>query len=154
MDSIKIKGVSEDMEIFENKIVITPRGVMGFLVKGMKGSKEIPFKSITAIQFKEAGLMFSGYMQFTLPGGNESKGGLFAAASDENTFMFIKDVNDEMKKAKIFIQDKIDNHGKVSHTPSSSMADELIKLKSLKDSGAITDEEFNEMKSKVMKTAA
>ncbi len=40
-----------------------------------------------AIQFKKSA-MTNGYLQFTVPGGNESRGGVFSAASDEPTFMF------------------------------------------------------------------
>ena len=34
--------------------------------------------------------MVSGYLQFTLGGGLESRGGVLAATKDENTFMFFK----------------------------------------------------------------
>jgi hypothetical protein len=87
-DSVKIKGVAAELEVFEDRIIITPKGVLGFLNKGIKGSKEIPLVSITAIQFKEAGSMLSGYLQFSILGGAESRSGILAAASDENTFMF------------------------------------------------------------------
>lgn len=139
MTSIKILGVSEDLEVFEDRLIITPRGVLGFLTKGLKGSKEIPFSSITAVQFKDAGLLFSGYIQFTIPGGKESSGGLWAATSDENTVMFAKDVSQEMQKAKVFIQERI---GRTTLVTATSLADEIMKLKNLKDNGAITDEEF------------
>jgi hypothetical protein len=152
--SIKILGVSEDLEIFEDKLVITPRGVMGFLTKGLKGSKEIPYASITAVQFKEAGLVFSGYIQFTLPGGNESKGGIFAATRDENTVMFVNTVNEEMKKAKLFIQERIGQASKINQTSNVSIADEITKLKRLKDDGAISEEEFNNMKTSLIKKSA
>lgn len=151
MTSIKILGVSEDLEVFEDRLIITPRGVLGFLTKGLKGSKEIPFSSITAVQFKDAGLLFSGYIQFTIPGGKESSGGLWAATSDENTVMFAKDVSQEMQKAKVFIQERI---GRTTLVTAPSLADEIMKLKNLKDNGAITDEEFNVMKMNLLKKSA
>lgn len=55
---------------------------MGFLLQGLKGKKDIYFHNITSIQIKKQGLTV-GYLQFSLPGGNESKRGVFASANDE-----------------------------------------------------------------------
>ena len=70
-----MKGVAEVLVVYEDKVTITPKGVLGLMPIGLKGTKTIPFGSITGIQFKDAGTLFSGYIQFTIPGGNESKGG-------------------------------------------------------------------------------
>ena len=93
-----MKGASDLLEVFEDKVSIAPKGVLGFLNKGMKGTKEIPFGSIVAVQFKEVGAVFSGFLQFTIAGGNESRGGLLAAAKDENTFMFAHTKNNLLAK--------------------------------------------------------
>ena len=82
----KMKGVGELLEVYEDSLTITPKGLIGLASKGLKGTKTIPFTSIAAIQFKKSGLT-SGYLQFTLPGGVESRGGVFQAANDENTFI-------------------------------------------------------------------
>ena len=64
MDSVyNMKGVQDLLEVFEDKVTITPKGILGFMNKGLKGTKSIPFTSITAIQFKEAGAVFSGFGQ-------------------------------------------------------------------------------------------
>lgn len=67
-----LKGKQDLLEVFEDRVTIKPKGVLGFLNKGMKGTKEIPFASVVAVQFREAGPWFNGYLQFTIPGGNES----------------------------------------------------------------------------------
>ncbi|BDP60172.1 hypothetical protein EfmJHP38_11100 [Enterococcus faecium] len=41
--------------------------------------------------------MSNGYIQFTLLGGNESRGGILAATKDENTVMFTKKYWNEME---------------------------------------------------------
>lgn len=46
--------------------------------------------SISSIQFKNAGAMFNGYIQFAFMGGQEAKGGIFQGTQDENTVMFTK----------------------------------------------------------------
>lgn len=60
-----MKGVQDSLEVFEDRVTITPKGVLGFLKKGIKGTKEIPFASIVAVQFKEAGAVFSGSIHDT-----------------------------------------------------------------------------------------
>lgn len=42
MDSlISMKGVQDLIEVFEDKVTITPKGVLGFLNKGLKGTKPL-----------------------------------------------------------------------------------------------------------------
>lgn len=102
-----IGGLGEVLDVYDNRLVITPRGFLGFLIKGFKGAKTIPFRSITAVQFREAGAV-SGYLQFTIPGGIEGRGGaLEAAGGDENTFVFGASRNEIARKAHRFIEAKI-----------------------------------------------
>jgi len=151
MDSVyNMKGVQDLLEVFEDKVTITPKGILGFMNKGLKGTKSIPFTSITAIQFKEAGAVFSGFLQFTIPGGNESHGGVFSAASDENSFMFANKNNNELAiKIKEYIEGNVRELQTPSHIASqstTSLADELKKLASLRDSGILSEQEFQTAK--------
>lgn len=148
----EMKGVGEILVVYEDKVTITPKGVLGFMSKGLKGTKTIPFASITGIQFREAGTFISGYIQFTIPGGNESKGGVFDAASDENTFMFAEKKNNEMaNNIKEYIESAVlklrtPHH----HTQSANLADELQKLAMLKEQGILSDDEFQSAKMKLI----
>ena len=147
-----MKGMQDVLEVFEDKVTITPKGVLGFLNKGIQGKKEIPFASIVAVQFKEAGYVFSGYLQFTIPGGNESRGGILAAAKDENTFMFAHKKNNALA---IEIKEYIDSAVRESRTPqasapTASLSDELQKLAKLKEQGILSDEEFQAAKKKLI----
>lgn len=139
-----MKGVGQLFEVWEDKLAITPKGVMGFMTKGLKGTKTILFQSITAIQFKKSGFT-SGYLQFTVPGGNESRGGVFAAANDENTFMFAGQ-NELAEMVKNYIEKRIQElcHPQVASTVS--MTDELQKLAAMRTSGVISDVEFQAAK--------
>ncbi len=58
----KMTGSVGELEVFDDKITIATTGVTGFLVKGLKGTKTIPFHSISAIQFKRGGAT-RGYIQ-------------------------------------------------------------------------------------------
>ena len=150
MDSVyTMQGVAELLEVYEDRLAITPKGVMGFLTKGLKGTKTIPFSSISAIQFKKAGLT-SGYLQFTLPGGIESPGGVFAAASDENSFMFTGD-----NKLAMEIRDYIQQRVQELRSPQVGssrvgMADELQKLAQLRDNGVLSEDEFQAAKTRLL----
>jgi len=149
-----MRGVNDLLEVYEDKVAITPQGARGFLSKGIKGTKFIPFYSITATQFKKCGLT-AGYLQFTISGGAESKGGVFSAASDENSFMFVggEKGNNEAIRIKNFIEGQITKAR--THQPvqasSRSLADELSTLADLRSRGLLTDEEFIAAKAKLIK---
>lgn len=104
----EIAGVGDSLRLTRTRVIITPKGLMGFVSKGLKGSKEIPISRITAIQFKPAGALFNGYIQFSLMGSNEAKGGLLEAGKDENTVMFTSDQQPNFYEAKQYIDSVID----------------------------------------------
>ena len=147
-----MKGVQDLLEVFEDRVTITPKGVLGLINKGIKGTKEIPFRSSVAVQFKQASALLSGYLQFTIPGGNESKGGIFAAAKDENTFMFRYTKNNaQAKEIKEYIVEAIRRSQAPQTTLSAtSLSDELQKLAQLKDQGVLSEDEFQAAKKKLI----
>lgn len=75
---------------------------------GFDGTKTIFLRRLTAIQFKEAGNMTNGYIQFIFPGSLEDKGGLFEATKDENTVMFNKEQQPEFEKLRDHIIMRMD----------------------------------------------
>jgi uncharacterized protein DUF4429/putative oligomerization/nucleic acid binding protein len=147
-----MQGVQDTLEVFEDTVTITPKGILGFLNKGLKGTKTIPFASITATQFKEAGAVFSGYIQFSIPGGNESRGGVFSATKDENTFMFAQQKNNELaRKIKEHIESRLrELRTKPIVHPANNLADELRKLATMRDQGILSDSEFANAKKKLL----
>jgi hypothetical protein len=147
-----MKGVQDLLEVFEDRVTITPKGVLGFLNKGIKGTKEIPFTSIVAVQFKEAGAVFSGYLQFSIPGGNESRGGIFAATKDENTFMFAHAKNNAMaREIKEYIDAAVRrSRAPQAAAPATNLSDELQKLAKLKEQGILSEEEFQAAKKRLI----
>jgi len=147
-----MKGVQDILEVFEDRVTITPKGVLGFLNKGIKGTKEIPFASVVAVQFKEAGAIFSGYLQFTIPGGNESRGGIFAATQDENTFMFAQAKNNaQAKEIKEYIDGSIRrSRAPQAAVPATNLSDELLKLVQLREKGLLSEDEFQAAKKKLI----
>lgn len=117
-----------------------------------KGNKSLPYKNITGVQFKDPG-MTAGYIQFTVPGGFESKGGVFNAMNDENTVAINgKKQLEDFRKIRDIVEERI--HAPFASPPQAasapSVADELVKLATLKKDGLISDEEYAQLKSKLI----
>jgi hypothetical protein len=126
--------------------------MLGFLNKGLKGTKTIPFTLIIAIQVRKADLFANGYLQFTIPGGIESRGGLFAAASDENTFVFRveNDGNQRAAEIKDYIETKVQDVRIPRQTATLSLSEELQKLATLKAQGVLSESEFDAAKKRLL----
>jgi hypothetical protein len=56
----------------------------GFLARAYlgKGEKRIPVSSIQAVQWKPPGALVNGYIEFTVPGGNETRSRMGSATND------------------------------------------------------------------------
>jgi transcription initiation factor TFIIIB Brf1 subunit/transcription initiation factor TFIIB len=145
---LNAEGVNGQIELFSNKICIRRKGVLSFLTQGLKGDKNIMMSSISSIQFKKAGMLTNGYIQFAFMGGKESKGGLFQGVSDENTVIF------NIKQQPLFeqIRDAVENYLQTGNNPASktSDADELAKLADLRDKGILSEDEFQHKKKQIL----
>ena len=144
------KGVNGQVKIVGAKIVISRKGAMAFMTHGFKGNKEILISQISSIQYKQAGMMTNGYIQFAFIGGQEAKRGLLQSTQDENSIVFNRRQQphfDELKAEIDRIRDSLDRE--VTAAPMSGL-DELEKLASLKDKGVITEDEFQEKKKQIL----
>ena len=133
--------------ILNNGGVQIKRGAKGFLLGGgmLRGDKSIPYSSIVAVQLKKCGLT-AGYIQLTLKGGSEAKGGLFQSATDENSINFYKKGNEPFAEAKKIIEEKINQ----TSNGQKSGADDLEKYSQLRDKGILTEEEFQAKKKQIL----
>lgn len=135
-----LKGSTKSILVAEDAVTISYKA----MYHGFVGDKRIPFSSITAIQYKEAGGWLAGYIQFTIAGSIEWRG---AVSQDENAVQFDKKEADDFRALRDFIQPLIGT----SSRSTLSMADELTKLSKLRDDGVLTDDEFQAQKAKVLK---
>ncbi len=141
---IEFKGRNGIIELYKDCVRLDRGTFMGFFMQGLKGKKDIYFHNITSIQIKKPGFAL-GYLQFSIPGGNESKKGAFAASYDENTISFDgQEKYEQALKIKEYIEKKI----KSKNSGSSSVADEIEKSHSLMEKGVLTKKEFEEKKKK------
>lgn len=148
-------GVGDKLTVYEDRIIIKHKGVLNFMSMGIHGDKTIYLSDLTAIQYKAGGAL-SGHLQFSLLGGNESRGGVLSAASDENTITFGADKNNEAQKIHEYLNNKLreikanKNAPIIQAVPATSAADELKKFKELLDMGVISQEEFDAKKRQLL----
>lgn len=147
----RLTGIHKSLEVYEDHVVIKQKSIIDKLANGFKGDKSIYIEDITAIQIKPPGLLTNGYIQFSLPGGNEQTGGMKQATQDENSVFYAKEKHDLVMK----IKSTIERQKKVLKQPGvaevmPSQADELTKFKKLADEGVITQEEFEIKKSQIL----
>jgi hypothetical protein len=133
-----------------NFLRIRRKGFLNMSNHGLDGEKTIDINNMTGVQFKEAGLT-SGFIQFIVKGSSESKGGVFAAARDENSILFIKKEQKMAEEIKVYVENILANKNTsfTSIQPLSD-ADELKKFADLRDAGIITEEEFNAKKKQIL----
>ena len=146
------KGHNGQVDTEEDGIVIRRRGSFSKLSHAFKGEKRIPYSSISAVQFRPAGLLTAGYIQFTVLGGNESRGALLSAVRDENTVLFQRgEQHEAFSKLRAMVEEAIREIRAPRPAPrSSSIGDDLTKLADLLDRGILTEAEFAEQKARVL----
>lgn len=144
-----LSGLNGQIELYQNRVVITRSGMMAMFMEGLKGNKEIYLRQITGIQLKLAGLTY-GYIQFTIPGGIEDRGGIYDATTDENTVTFTVAENETANAIKSKIAELMDARDTVPAVSQLSTADEIKKFKDLLDTGAITQDEFDAKKKQLL----
>ncbi|WP_346206779.1 DUF4429 domain-containing protein [Caldifermentibacillus hisashii] len=147
---MEAKGVNGQLEFTGTKIVIKRKGMLAKMTQGLKGEKEILVNQITSIQFKKAGSLTNGYIQFSFSGGKENKGGLFDATQDENTIMFNKKQMPDFEKIKAAVEEKINEYHHPASTQPVDIADQIKKLADLRDNGILTEEEFQAKKKQLL----
>lgn len=149
MDVINAKGVNGQMTVNDDTVVITRKGALAFMTRGLKGDKTIPLDRISAVQMKNAGTLTNGYLQLTLSGGNESRGGLMDATKDENSVMFNKKQQPEFDAVKTAIEER----RRAMRAPAAAAPDpmeQLAKAAELHKAGILTDEEFAAKKKQLL----
>jgi len=137
-------GSNGSVELVGDSIIIRRKGFANVLTQGIQGDKQVPLLSITAVQFRSAGSMMAGLIQFSLLGGREFRGGMLEATKDENAVMFTREQEPAFVALRDYIQQRINEPMLTSAAGSS--ADELERLAALHEKGHLTAEEFADAK--------
>ena len=119
-----------------------------------KRVKSIPIRQITSVEVKKPGAMV-GFIQFSIAGSTSPNssytltGGVADAVKDENAVVF---TGDDKYETALSIKAYVEGWGgsKQQTTPALSLADEILKLKALLDAGALSKDEFEQAKGKIL----
>ncbi|MDT0608826.1 DUF4429 domain-containing protein [Streptomyces lancefieldiae] len=156
---IEVKGHNGQIAFDGQYVTITRKGFLARTTVG-KGEKRIHISQISSVQWKPAGPFVNGFIAFSAAGGNErrSKFGsqTYTAVNDENSVLFTtrqKTAFEELRKA-------VESAIATQHVPAAppmpfapppaSVADELTKLAALRDQGALTEDEFQQQKQRLL----
>lgn len=143
------KGLNGQITLYDDRVVISRKGLLSKSVGLFKGEKEINLNAINGIQLKSGNLWANGYIQFIVPGYIESKGGVFDATKDENSVLFTRKDNDKAAALKERIQE-LQKKSTSKNSMTLSASDEILKFKSLLDQGIISEEEFKAKKKQLL----
>ncbi len=147
---MKFEGNNGQIELYRDKLIIKRKGLTALITQGLtKGEKTIYINQITGIQLKLGGLLV-GYIQFTLPGGIESRKGVFDAQKDENSVTFSGILNQSATQLKEKIEELMQKSKQNTNPVFVSGADEIKKFKQLLDEGIITKDEFDKKKKELL----
>lgn len=152
-----LKGYNGSVSFDGQFVTITRKGGLARMSIG-KGEKRIPLPSITAVQWKPPGPMVNGYIQFTVPGGNEKRARFGRqtadAARDENSVIVTRKRRKEFLALREAVELALAKHHSSAEVPvrstTTSTADELRKLGELLEAGLLTREEFDAQKAKLL----
>ncbi len=147
METMAVSGVNGQIELLEDRVRITRRGFLAFSAHPWGGETEILLSELTAVKFKRATWMASGFIQFMYAGSLETKG-FHKTVADENAVMFWPHQNVEFSE----LRDAIDARRR-ELTGSGTPRDELTalaKLAELHKAGILTDSEFVAKKKQIL----
>lgn len=148
------RGAGGTIEFDGREVKINRQGVSSFLIHGLAGEKSIMLPAIQAVQFRPAKGLVRGYLQMTVLGGIEARGGAFNAAGDENSVLFDESDQPAFERISKAIKDAIHARSSSQQTTSIAMpvsaADELAKFANLKEKGIIDEAEFAAKKAELL----
>lgn len=153
---IEVQGKGGQIQFDGQYVTITRKGFLARSIVG-KGEKRLHISQIASVQWKPAGAIVEGFIQFGIPGGVErrSKAGnqTQQARGDENSVLFTKKQMPAFEELRKVLDAAIAQH----HAPqlptgaqSPSTADELTKLAQLVQQGLLTQAEFVQQKARLL----
>ena len=144
-----VDGSNGSITVDRECLRIRRKGVANLLTQGFQGEKTIPFGTIRAVQFKEAGRWMAGYIQFSISGAVERPAGIMEATKDENAVLFEKKQEPAFQKLRKLVEDQI-SRAAPTQPQRASVTDDLERLAALFDRGLLTREEFDQQKRELL----
>ena len=119
-----------------------------------KSEKRIPLRAVNAVQFKPAGRLTTGFIEFTISGGSERNSPFRQRAVDvannENAVVFARQQQPEFEVLRDAVEVAIGQPEAPWSADGPGLAEQLARLAELRDAGALTDDEFAAAKAKLL----
>lgn len=133
------KSLGNRLEIYNNKVVIKI---------SLSPKNEIFIQSITGVRFKKGNLMSMGHLEIKSKSDTTDLLGLSAL---QRTVHFKNSSRHKFEEAKNIIEDLILKFDQEStDIPNKSITKELQELHDLKEKGIITEEEYSNLKKRII----
>jgi len=146
---LRARGLNSDVELLEGLVRIRRRNMLGFLSSTSKVEKDILISEISCIEFKKAGVFSDGYIHFTYEGGGR-KGSQDSPKGDDNTVFFRGNQQKVFEALRQAVEEAMAWRRRSITSRASTDLDELEKLVSLRERGALTEEEFKLKKQQIL----
>lgn len=167
MDQLfELKGTNGIIIAYDDRVVISRKTFTGFMAQGgATGDRTYYYQDLASVEFKKASFVSNGYIKLILKGTNDKPavvslmGTNMSTFQDQNTVTFRafdKSIPGKSEELYNLLSVKIKEYKDKANTiqintvAGSSKMDELKKLGELKDSGIITEEEFQIEKKKIL----
>lgn len=144
---VEFRGDSATVMVFSDRIRISKHGIGGLWQGGAwKGEHEILIERITNVAWRDAGRIREGYLQFVTSGGVDQRD----PYHDANAVIFGRRNQPKFEQARALVEERRralqSGTGNVRVDP----ADQLAKLAQLRDTGVVTDAEFDAKKAELL----
>lgn len=153
---LEVQGHNGTVSVDGHFITIQRKNFLARATIG-KGDKRIPIGSLTAVQWKPAGPIINGFIEFTVGGGTEARS-KFGSASmqagqNENAVMFKKAQMPAFEQLRVTLE-----HAIVSRDSGSGPApappnigEQIGQLAALRDQSILTEQEFQMKKEELLR---
>ena len=147
-------GMTKILRVYNDRVSLQIiKNLRSFMTSNFfGGTKEIFYSDIIGVQYKEAGSVVAGSIQFETASGRAKDN-----FNNENSFTFSDAYlkNEVALQVVNFVRAKVREARMPQAAPvqvvqQASAADELKKLKDLFDAGVLSQEEFDEQKKKIL----
>lgn len=149
-----IRFKQDVLELRDDIVTITRRGLLNALNAGMNGTRTIQIASLTAVQMKPGSTWTGGYILFSYAGSKPFMGGLLHAINDPDAFLFNDSLNGQVAEFKAKVEKKMRESKQPAPAPvnnsPATLTDELRKLAEFKNQGILSQAEFEAAKKKLL----
>ena len=154
-----LKGTNGSVLFDGSFVCILRYGLRARTVVG-KGEKRIPVSSLTAVQWKPAGAVVNGFIEFTLGGGNERRSRFGSqtmdAVRDENAIVFTRHQMPGFQGLRAAVERAIATSAlpvppTLDRPAAPSVLEQLEQLGRLRHTGVITEEDFVRKKAELLR---